>query len=173
LSLAFLQGGCIVYFAMDTISVTIESPNFNYTFDAVSVAKLKPDTPIKTVTRFTDLIVTTNLGDLETIYDHCFKDVTIVPKLGGLVIKTGEPHTDVGIFALVDWLHPECSTLLEVLSKYDGRLYFHNNAPVLSHVKSAASFAVGEFIAITAYNSSYKQGPTTRSRVSFEPKAAV
>jgi len=62
----------------------------------------------------------------------------------------------VGIFSLVDFMHPGCNSLHDIFTKYDGEIYYTNNMKHLKLTREELHITpklTEDVVVITAYNS--------------------
>lgn len=102
------------------------------------------------------LIITHKKSDDQMINDIVLDDVNVSHAHPYVILTSPNKAEMVGLFDFVSWLNVDANTVLDVARRYDGRLYYHNDSPLLyaqrgSHSLSEEECTKGEFVFITAY----------------------
>jgi hypothetical protein len=124
-------------------SVTVSSPTFQFNMNLKVIGKLGDyDTLIVTrISQKDDVVSDTVLNQVKFSQD----------KKGKLYFISESKSENLGLFTLVTFLHPECSSLYEVFTHYDGNILAFNDENILKADRKSLEQSFSDVYIITAY----------------------
>lgn len=125
------------------VMFSITAPNRKFSFPIQFLGK--PIVPSDSTT-----IVVTSIVD-GAVTDHIFEKVK--QNVDGTFV-TDEPSRELNIFTLVTFMYPDCNTLTELFSRYDGGIFAYSNTKIMEAPRKELSPDLTLPYVVTAYNES-------------------